>query len=144
MQAFRVPAGVSGAFEMRFAGDALYRWSLLIGAVVSLLTVAFCLWVRWRRLSRFNPRDASTQVSPLLTALAVGLVPGAVAVGLAWAVRRFTAIPAWGLSAGAAGFMGLWLARAPWPGENYAGSSVLVLVAGCVAVAALAFPDDER
>ena len=67
-----------------------------------------------------------------------------VAVGLAWAVRRFTAIPAWGLSAGAAGFMGLWLARAPWPGENYAGSSVLVLVAGCVAVAALAFPDDER
>ncbi|QPK83112.1 DUF3367 domain-containing protein [Corynebacterium qintianiae] len=142
MQAFRVPPGVSGQFEMSFAGDAPYRWGLLLGAVVSLLTVAGCLWVRWRRISRFDPARPSTPVSPLAAALCVGLLPGLFAAALAWVARRFTLIPSWVLSSGAAGFMGLWLARAPWPAENYAGSSVLVQFAGCLAVAALAFPDE--
>lgn len=141
MQAFRVPPGTSGPLTMTFAGDAPYRWSLLLGAVLSLLTVAGCLWVRWRRVSRYEPDSRATPTSPLVAALGVGLAPGALAVALAWAARRWTLIPSWLLSSGAAGFMGLWLARAPWPTPGYAGSSVLVLVAGCLAVAALAFPD---
>lgn len=146
MQAFRVPPGVSGQFTMRFAGDPVYRWSLLIGAVVSLVAAAGCLWVRWRRISRYNPARPATPVSPVVAALGVsagaGVWPGAAALAVAWAVRRFTLIPSWALSSGAAGFMGLWLARAPWPSEGYAGASLLVLLAGCLAVSALVFPDE--
>lgn len=142
MQAFRVPPGVSGPFEMHFAGDAPYRWSLLLGGTLSLLTVAGCLWVRWRTVSRFDPARTATPVAPLAAALGVGLAPGALAAALAWTLRRCTLIPSWALGAGSVGFMGLWLARAPWPAENYAGTSVLVTFAGCLAIAALAFPDD--
>ncbi|AWB84828.1 alpha-(1-_3)-arabinofuranosyltransferase family protein [Corynebacterium liangguodongii] len=142
-QAFSVPPGVTGRFEMHFAGEAAYRWSLLLGSVISLLTVAACLWVPWRRTEYWAPSTGSTPLSPLLAALCVGLAPGAAAVALCWVVRRYTLIPACALSAGAAAFMGLWLARSPWPAAGYAGFSVLVTFAGCLAVAALACPSPQ-
>ncbi|MDY5785624.1 alpha-(1-_3)-arabinofuranosyltransferase family protein, partial [Corynebacterium sp.] len=159
MQAFRVPPGVSGEFTMTFAGERPYRASLAVGAAVSLLTLVACLvaCLAAARMSRPRPRvsrhhrasaphpaattAAATWVPPLFTAAAVGLAPGAASALAVWAIRRLTLIPSWVLASGSITAMGLWLARAPWPQENYAGSSVLVLIAGCAAIAALAFPD---
>lgn len=147
MQGFVVPAGVSGQFTMTFAGSSFFRNSLIFGGVLSLLALAACLWIDSRR-----PRCAEavswpvtwaatwpvTWAATLITAVAAA---GWVGLG-AWVavllIRRFTLIPGWALGAGAIGFMGLWLARAPWPAANYAGDSVLVAAAGCVAVASLA------
>ena len=146
MQAFRVPPGVSGKFTMTFAGETPYRASLLIGGGISVLTLAACLLIPsapGRRGERWAPPEsgASARVAPLAAAVALGFLPGAAAAGAVWAIRRFTLIPARALAAGSAAFMGLWLARAPWPQENYAGGTALMLVAGCAALAALAFPD---
>ncbi|WKD58262.1 Alpha-(1-_3)-arabinofuranosyltransferase [Corynebacterium capitovis DSM 44611] len=155
-QAFRVPAGLSGTFTMTFAGDRPYRLSLACGGAVSALALAVCVWAAWRRQPPAPPHSpelagaSRVMASPIVAAVAVGLTPalapalapGALAATAVWAVRRYTLIPSWALSGGLAVFMGLWLARAPWPGENYAGGSALMLVAGCAAVAALAFPDE--
>nr|WP_291313942.1 alpha-(1->3)-arabinofuranosyltransferase family protein [Corynebacterium sp. UBA2622] len=145
MQAFRVPAGVGGDFSMTFAGETPYRVSLLLGGGVSVLTVAGCLLVPWRRGGPWTPRasGAAARVFPLAGAAVVGLAPGAAGAAAVWAIRRTTLIPSRALTAGAAAFIGLWLARAPWPQENYAGDSVLTLVAGCAALAALALPDAD-
>lgn len=56
-------------------------------------------------------------------------------------MRRFTLLASRYIAAGAITAMGLWLACAPWPSAGYAGDAALMLVAGCVAVACLAWPD---
>ncbi|SDS82474.1 arabinofuranan 3-O-arabinosyltransferase [Corynebacterium timonense] len=142
-QAFRVPPGVSGELTFSFAGERPYRLSLLLGGALSAATVLACLALAARRRSpRAEPQDAPRALSPLVAAVGVGLVPGAVAAAAVWAIRRYTLISSRVLAGGSAVVMGLWLARAPWPQEGYAGDSLLVLVAGCVAVAALALPDE--
>ncbi|MCQ4627890.1 DUF3367 domain-containing protein [Corynebacterium sp. CCUG 65737] len=152
MQAFTVPAGLAGEFSMSFAGSRFFYFSLVFGGALSLLGVAACLWIDSRRpRSAAAPFAANVAAAPaawasqvvtaLATLAATTLVGGWYGVG-AWLVtlliRRFTLIPGWSLAAGAVGFMGLWLARAPWPAANYAGDSVLVTIAGCVAIASLA------
>nr|VDG64240.1 Domain of uncharacterised function (DUF3367) [Streptococcus thermophilus] len=151
MQAFTVPAGVTGEFTMTFAGSRFFYFSLVFGGALSLLALAVCLWVDSRRprpvAAPFaadpatTPAPAADVATALATLVAVTLVGGWYGAG-AWLVtvliRRFTLIPGWALAGGAVGFMGLWLARAPWPAANYAGDSVLVTIAGCVAIACLA------
>ncbi len=88
---------------------------------------------------RTNPGRADPV--PLIAVTAALPAQGAAAAALAWTVRRFTGLRASRLSAGAALVGGLVLARAPWPAENYAGGSVFLGVAGCFAVACLAWPD---
>ena len=135
-QAFRVPDGATGQFEMTFAGDNAYRYSLLLGGVFSLLVVAFCLWVPWRRFERFTPPPGANWL-PGAAVVAAAPLPGLVAVALAWLVRRFTVLPMPRLAAASMTVAGLVLARAPWPAANYAGWSLFCVFAACFAVACL-------
>ena len=162
MQAFRLPAGAQGTFTMSFAGEGFFRASLIFGGALSMLVLGLCvLWSSWTpptaragaqraqraQLARHRA-GAQTRVpdrsalvvsaAAAVTAVAAGGLVGAAAYAATFAVRRFTLIPPWALGAGAAGVMGLWLARAPWPAANYAGDSVAVTVAGCVAVSCVA------
>lgn len=142
MQAFRVPAGVAGTFTMSFAGETFFRASLIFGGALSLLALGLCvLWSSSpRAASRNRGGDASAPVTVAAAAAvtAAGGPVGAAAFAATLLIRRFTLIPPWALAAGSATVMGLWLARAPWPAANYAGDSVAVTVAGCVAVSCLA------
>ena len=141
MQAFRIPAGVSGQFAMDFAGETFFRSSLIFGGALSLLALGLCvLWSTAPRPAGRRGRESALVISVAagITVVLVGGIAGAVAYAAAFLIRRFTLIPPWALSAGAAGVMGLWLARAPWPAANYAGDSVAVTVAGCVALSCLA------
>lgn len=129
---------------MWHTAEYFYRAALFFGAALSLLVTAACLWVPWRR---FEPREGDTHTSVAArraeaagVAVAVVLVnplAGVPALAIAYAVRRFTLIPASWLAGGAMTAAGLWLARAPWPAANYAGDSYLLSLAGCVAVAAV-------
>ena len=121
---------------MWHAGDAAYRASLGIGGALSLLTVAACLWVPWRR-SGPAPRALARPIAGVAVLAANPLV-GAVALATAWVVERFTLIRGSWLAFAAMLVAGLWLARAPWPAENYAGDSLLLTFAGCLAIAAAA------
>ena len=78
---------------------------------------------------------------PLAAALCISPALGIVSAIGVWAVRRFTLLASRYIAAGAITAMGLGLARAPWPFAGYAGDAALMLVAGCVAVACLAWPD---
>ena len=149
MQAFRLPAGTHGAFTMSFAGEGFFRASLIFGGALSLLVLGLCvLWSSWsppaprtsaRRGDQSRDRSALVVSAAAVAAVvAAGGLAGAAAYAVTFLIRRFTLIPPWALGAGAAGVMGLWLARAPWPAANYAGDSLAVTVAGCVAVSCLA------
>ena len=151
MQAFRVPAGVAGQFTMTFAGAEFFRWSLIGGGAVSFLALVACVLggilgggvgpARLRRRAQLGDTallaDPPWLVTPLtfFTAILVAGAHGLLGWVIGWAVRRFTLIPAWALGGGAVAAMGLWLARAPWPSENYAGDSGAIMIAGCVALA---------
>lgn len=141
MQAFRVPAGAQGEFTMTFAGETFFRASLIFGGALSLLALGLCvLWCNAPRPGNRRQRESGLAVSAAaaVAVVAVGGLAGAAAYAVTFLIRRFTLIPPWALGAGAAGVMGLWLARAPWPSENYAGDSVAVTLAGCVALSCLA------
>lgn len=146
-QAFTLPAGASGEFRMHFAGEATYRNSLFIGGAFSALVALACLVVVVRRRSGapFAPKELPRidRAALLLAAFAAGPVTGLVAGVSAWAIRRYTLLPASWLSSGALVVGGLVLARAPWPSASYAGSTLLPVV-GCFAVACLAWPDREE
>ena len=135
-QAFIVPPGASGEFHMWHAGDVAYRASLAFGGALSLLTVAACLWVPWRR-SGPAPRAQARPIAGVVV-LAANPLLGAAALATAWVVERFTLIRGSWLAFGAMLVAGLWLARAPWPADNYAGDSLLLTFAGCLAIAAAA------
>lgn len=136
-QAFRVPEGASGEFRMRFAGEGAYRYSLIFGGAFSLLILAWCLWVPWRREEdRYLPPD-NANWAPTAAVIAAFPVHGLVAAALAWLVRRVTVLPMHAVSAATMAVSGLMLARAHWPAANYAGSSTFLVVAGCFAVACL-------
>ena len=103
------------------------------------------LWFACRR----RGVDASTRpipsgivaALPLAAALCISPALGIVSAIGVWAVRRFILLASRYIAAGAITAMGLWLARAPWPSAGYAGDAALMLVAGCVAVACLTWPD---
>nr|WP_273413804.1 alpha-(1->3)-arabinofuranosyltransferase family protein [Corynebacterium appendicis] len=148
MQAFRLPAGTQGTFTMSFAGEGFFRASLIFGGALSLLVLGLCvLWSSWtppaarpgtRHHGSHNQSALAVSAAAAVAAVTAGGLAGAAAYAATFAIRRFTLIPPWALGAGAAGVMGLWLARAPWPAENYAGDSAAVTVAGCVAVSCVA------
>ena len=137
-QAFRVPPGADGEFRMRFAGDDAYRYSLIFGGAFSLLVLALCLWVPWRREdgTPYVPKAGANWV-PTVAVIASFPFQGLAAVALAWVVRRFTVLPMHRVAAAAMAICGLVLARAAWPAANYAGSSTFLVVAGLFAVACL-------
>lgn len=136
-QAFRIPEGASGEFRMRFAGEGAYRYSLLFGGAFSLLVLAWCVWVPWRREEdRYVPPD-NANWAPAAAVIAAFPLQGLTAAALAWVVRRVTVLPMHAVSAATMAVSGLVLARAHWPAANYAGSSTFLVVAGCFAVACL-------
>ncbi|MCG7253389.1 DUF3367 domain-containing protein [Corynebacterium hadale] len=150
-QAFTVPAGASGEFRMYFAGEATYRYSLLLGGAFSALVALACLVAVVRKRGDGSMADPPElprvdRAAPLLATVAVvaaGPVAGLVAAVSAWAIRRFTVLPSAWLSGGALVVAGLVLARAPWPSASYAGATLLPVV-GCFAVACLAWPDRDE
>lgn len=143
--AFVIPAGVSGPAQLSFAGTTAYRTSLLVGGGVGILVAVACAVVGWRAMLRDEAYRATrvtwaATLAPVVTAVLVGGpwgLAGVAALVAVWTVRRFTLIPAWALAGGSAAFMGLWLARAPWPDAAYAGDSVAVTFAGCAILACL-------
>lgn len=137
-QAFRVPEEANGEFRLRFAGDNAYRYSLIFGGAFSLLVLALCLWVPWRREddAPYMPEPNGNWV-PTVAVIASFPFQGLAAVVLAWVVRRFTVLPMHRVAAAAMAICGLVLARAAWPAANYAGSSTFLVVAGLFAVACL-------
>ena len=143
--AFRIPAGHGGTLTFSFAGERPYRLSLFGGAALSLVTALVLLCFACRRRFVGTPArpipGRMVAALPLAAALCINPVLGIVSAIGVWAVRRFTLLARRYIAAGAITVMGLWLARAPWPSAGYAGDAALMLVAGCVAVACLAWPD---
>ncbi|WP_018295958.1 DUF3367 domain-containing protein [Corynebacterium lubricantis] len=154
--AFTVPAGVSGPVQFSFVGTEPYRLSLYIGGAVGVLALLACIGVglrTWQNARRagspepYVPTNNSSLIAPILTAVLVGGpwgLAGVAGVALTWVVRRFTLIPAWGLAGGLVAFMGLWLARAPWPEAGYAGDSPAVTIAGCAVLACLVVRNQRK
>lgn len=146
IQAFEIPAGVSGTVTLSFAGEKPYRWGLFLGLAVGLITALCAAWVALRgRLSNTTPpspaglpgRDAQGALVwvPCLgvSALICG-APGLLTVLGTWVVLRWsTWRPGW-LIAAALGIAAAWLARAPWPSVGYAGDSLFL---GLCVIAAL-------
>ena len=143
--AFRIPAGHGGTLTFSFAGERPYRLSLFGGATLSLVSALVLLWFACRRRGVDAPSrpipSGIVAALPLAAALCISPALGIVSAIGVWAVRRFTLLARRYIAAGAITAMGLWLARAPWPSAGYAGDAALMLVAGCVAVACLAWPD---
>lgn len=142
--AFVVPADVSGEVEFSFAGQRPYQLSLLLGgalgivALIACTVVAFTLRRQPPETAPYIPQNNNSLIAPLAAVALVGGLPGIAAAAVVWAIRRYTLIPAWALAGASTTFMGLWLARAPWPTEGYAGDSILVTFAGCAVLACLA------
>ncbi|MEH0147741.1 alpha-(1-_3)-arabinofuranosyltransferase family protein [Corynebacterium sp. Q4381] len=136
-QSFRLPSHVHGEFHMWHTAERAYRAALFFGGAFSLLATAACLWVPWRRFEPRRPEVSRGSPAAAAAAVAVNPLAGIPALAIAFAVRRYTLIPASWLAGGAMTAAGLWLARAPWPAANYAGDSYLLAFAGCLAVAAL-------
>lgn len=141
-QGFIVPAGAAGDFTMTFAADTAYRASLFLGGALSLLTLAACVWMlparrRGRESSRTWASPQPGWIAPAIAATAAAGWPGALVFVLGLLIRRFTLLKPWVLGVASISMMALWMARAPWPSQNYAGDSVLVALAGALALAAL-------
>lgn len=152
-QAFVIPAGLSGQVQFGFAGEQPYRWSLFGGGAIGILTAlaAIALAVfgrrRWslsadamRGVEEFGPLARWTGVVSGVAALT--LVVGWPAIPLAaaaWAILRFTTIPAWLLAGGPVLMAGAWLTRAPWPTPGYAGDQEIVAWVCALGVGALMF-----
>ncbi|AKK12028.1 putative DUF3367 family protein [Corynebacterium uterequi] len=147
MQAFALPAGVSGPVTLAFAGERAYSISLIAGLSSLLLSVGVCLW--WTTVHRNRRRTPIPREHPVLRAAAatvalgvVAGVPGIAAVAAAWAVGRFTLYRPAPLIGAVVAIAGAWLARSPWPTASYAGDDAALawLMAAAVAVAALSMP----
>ncbi|WP_070975616.1 hypothetical protein [Corynebacterium sp. MC3] len=143
--AFRIPSGRGGTLAFSFAGEHPYRLSLFGGAALSLVTVLVLGWFAWRRRGVGTPArpvpGRMVAALPLAAALCINPVLGIVSAIGVWVVRRYTLLASRYIAAGTITAMGLWLARAPWPSAGYAGDTTVMLAAGCVAVACLAWPD---
>ncbi|MEZ2122595.1 alpha-(1-_3)-arabinofuranosyltransferase family protein [Corynebacterium sp. CCM 9203] len=141
-RSFHVPAGVSGAVELHFAGDTPYRAGLIGGAVAWLCAVVLCALAVIRSRENFVPTLDTGHSRALLTlggAVTLWLVGGwfGLLLGVATrAVVRYTLIPASVLAGGGVALAGMWLAHAPWPQGGYAGDASFVGLAALVSVAA--------
>ncbi|MCX7492753.1 DUF3367 domain-containing protein [Corynebacterium sp. P6129] len=144
-RSFRVPAGVGGAVELHFAGDAPYRAGLISGVVAWLCAVALCVLAVIRGRGSSVP-DTGADVErggvPRLPggAVALWLVGGWAGLALGavtWVVPRYTLIRPSVLAGGGAAVAGMWLAHAPWPQGGYAGDVPFVGLAALVSVAAV-------
>ncbi len=135
-QAFVIPPGKSGDFTMYFAGKNY----LSFGFAVSIVTAIF---LAFRRRPAESCTTSPGWVLPVFGGLVIAVVgglPGLIAGVTAWAVVRWTTIPAPALSAVTFGLAGVFLSRAPWPSADYAGDSVLTAALCCAAIAALVVP----
>lgn len=128
-----------------FAGNSWYRWSLLGGGALALLAVTVCAWVA-RRPARPAAGALPGWVAPVLVAVAGAAISGwagLAAVLGTWAVLRWTTLRAAPLTCVLLGIAATWLARAPWPADNYAGHTTALALLGLAAVAC-AVPPPRR
>lgn len=139
-QAFVIPAGAAGTVEFNHAGNPPYRASLFLGGAIGLLTALGCLLlgVLPGRRRTVTPKEPAPRVAFGPVARWLGVAVGVAALGLvigwpvvplavmAWAILRFTTIPAWLLAGGPVLIAGTWLSRAPWPNASYAGDEPIV------------------
>ncbi|MDV7102005.1 DUF3367 domain-containing protein [Gordonia amicalis] len=87
-QGWIVPAGVSGAVELTYRFDALYRWSLVVGLVLMALLLVAAWWPSARRETIAERR---TVPSGRFTLVAAGLG----ILGASWLLSGW-----WGLAVG--------------------------------------------
>ena len=150
MQAFTLPAGVSGDVHLRFSGDTPYRISLLVGCILWAITCLGCLIVvartraGGRRLATAEVAECSPGIGRCALVGAVaggllsmwiagswsGLAAGALGLALGIGLSRVTgqadgrSVTAF--TGGSMGIAALWLAHAPWPNAHYAGDQPFV------------------
>lgn len=146
-QGFVIPAGVSGAVELSFAGDGTYRATLFLGGGLGILTVLAAALAALRMRAGVAPLGGKAASPGWLRwlglsagVLALTLIagwPALVLIPTAWAVLRFTMIPAWLLASGPILVAGAWLTRAPWPTTSYAGDVPMVSWVCVLGLAAL-------
>lgn len=145
IQAFIVPAGASGTFELSFPADRTFRLGLGAGAAIAFITVIVAMVVGWRRnadvaLAETN-KDEIPATLAIITAtiVAVGW-PALIAIPLVWGVLRYTLFNRGLLIAAAFGMAAMWLGRAPWPSPHYAGDVLLLGLACIVGILAMCVP----
>ncbi|MGP5247447.1 alpha-(1-_3)-arabinofuranosyltransferase domain-containing protein [Corynebacterium flavescens] len=142
-QAFEIPAGQAGTFRMSFVAQPWYFAALVFGGALGLLTLGLCLLSLRRRSGWWQPAQGSRGLVALVVLALLGWQ--ALVAGLcAWAIVRWTTIPAPALAGGLVAIAGAMLARAPWPSGSYAGDSDLLLWLCAAALACLEYPTPAR
>ena len=150
MQAFTLPAGVSGDVHLRFSGDTPYRISLLVGCILWAITCLGCLIVvartrtGGRRLATAEVAECSPGMGRCALVGAVaggllsmwiagswsGLAAGALGLALGIGLSRVTgqtdSRSVTAFTGGSMSIAALWLAHAPWPNAHYAGDQPFV------------------
>lgn len=150
-QGFLVPAGMKGQFRMEFAGDRAYRIGLFAGGALALMTVLGLAVLCARRASHYvweqtEEQGANLGVFAALTcALTLAIGPAGLFVSAAaWAITRFTLIPRQILVSALMLIASMWLARAAWPSENYAGGTQMLQMVCALAVATVSIPKPKE
>lgn len=146
-QGFVIPAGKEGQFRMEFAGDRAYRLGLFAGGTLAIMTVLGLATFVVRRRSpcvwdQMGPRGANLGVfAAVVGALSLAVGPfGFLAGAVAWAIIRFTLIPRRMLITVLMLIAAMWLGRAAWPSENYAGNTLMLQLVCALAVATMSNP----
>lgn len=131
-QGFIVPAGVDGTLTLEFVAEDAYRWSLILGFLLLIVTVGVCIALR-RRTFPAQPARALPWVGLALVGLALG--PWALLAAVAgWCLTRYVS-PSLLIGLGL-GVPGVWLALAPWPSPDYPAGSLAVTIFIAVALGA--------
>ncbi|MDO5097516.1 MAG: alpha-(1-_3)-arabinofuranosyltransferase family protein [Corynebacterium sp.] len=149
IQAFIIPAGESGTFELSFPADRPYRLGLGIGGVIAIITVVVGALIGWRRQASGEMAATDRDEIPTTIALIAATIvavgwPALIAVPLVWAVLRYTLFNRGILIAAAFGMAAMWLGRAPWPSPHYAGDALLLGLACVVGILAMCIPTTRR
>lgn len=131
-QGFIVPEGVDGKLTLEFVAEDAYRWSLILGFLLFIVTVGVCIALR-RRTFPAQPARALPWVGLAFVGLALG--PWALVSAVAgWCLTRYVS-PSLLISLGL-GVPGVWLALAPWPSPAYPAGSLAVTIFIAVALGA--------
>lgn len=149
IQAFVVPAGASGRFELSFPADRPFRLGLCLGGAIAIITVMVGATIGWRRQANGDVVATDRDEIPAIVALILATVvavgwPALITVPLVWAVLRYTLFPRGVLIAAAFTMAAMWLGRAPWPTPNYAGDTLLLSLACVVGILAMCLPTMRR
>lgn len=141
IQAFIVPPGLDGEFHLSFAGDRPYQLGLIIGGIIACIVVIIAAsWKRQKASELIMDRRGGTVIICLGLLATTGWVVF-ITIPLVWLVLRYTLIGRGLFIAATMTMTAMWLARAPWPADNYAGDSPLLAAACALAILAMCDTD---